>query len=71
MINKVKESPRSQSATGDPPQTASSYSGIFNRMGLPLPRSARVAVDYTLVKKDPRMVQQLKETVEIKAQRGR
>tara|TARA_B110000285_G_C15139597_1_gene629823 strand:+ start:3178 stop:3300 length:123 start_codon:yes stop_codon:yes gene_type:complete len=40
-------------------------------MGLPLPRSARVAVDYTLVKKDPRMVQQLKETVEIKAQRGR
>lgn len=40
-------------------------------MGLPLPRSARVAVDYQILKKDPRMVQQLKEIVEIKAQRGR
>lgn len=56
MISKGKESPRSQSANNENPQTASSYSGIFNRLGLPLPRSARVVVDYALVKKDPRMV---------------
>ena len=30
-------------------QTVSSYRGIFNRLGLPLPRSARVKVDYDLV----------------------
>jgi len=37
--------------------TVSSYRGIFNRMGLPLPRSARVKVDYDLVEKDPKITE--------------
>ena len=35
------------------PLTASSYSSIFNKLGLPIPRSARIKVDYEIVKKDP------------------
>jgi hypothetical protein len=49
----------------------SSYRGIFNRIGLPLPRSARVKVDYDLVQKDPQMTKQLQEVVHYKDVRGR
>ena len=52
-------------------QTVSSYRGIFNRIGLPLPRSARVKVDYDLVQKDPKMTEQLQEVVHYKDMRGR
>lgn len=41
-------------------QTVSSYRGLFNRMGLPLPRSARVKVEYDLVHKDPKITEQLR-----------
>lgn len=50
--------------------TVSSYRGIFNRMGLPLPRSARVKVDYDLVEKDPKITEQLKEIVKLKDLKG-
>lgn len=46
-----KESPASQ----DNKETVSSYSGIFNKLGLPLSRSARVKVDYELVERDPKI----------------
>ena len=39
-------------------------------MGLPLPRSARVKVDYDLVQKDPKISQQLKELVHFKDLKG-
>ena len=64
---------REESPAGSPlqaPLTASSYSGIFNRIGLPIPRSARVKVDYELVKKDPAISAQLKEIIQFKEQRG-
>ena len=44
-----QDSPGSYSGQGDAAHTVSSYSGIFNRMGLPLPRSARVQVDYEIL----------------------
>lgn len=49
----------------------SSYRGLFNRVGLPLPRSARVKVDYELVQKDPKITEQLKEIIEFKEKRGK
>ena len=48
------------------PLTASSYSGIFKKIGLPLPRSARVKVDYDLINKDPAISAQLKEIIDLK-----
>lgn len=54
----------------DGPLTASSYSGIFRKIGLPLPRSARVKVDYDLINKDPAISAQLKEIIQLKQQRG-
>jgi len=39
-------------------------------MGLPLPRSARVKVDYDLVEKDPKITEQLKEIVKLKDLKG-
>lgn len=39
-------------------------------MGLPIPRSARVKVDYDLVKRDPKISLQLKEIIDTKKQRG-
>ena len=44
-----QDSPGSYSGMGEAGHTVSSYSGIFNRMGLPLPRSARVQVDYEIL----------------------
>jgi hypothetical protein len=35
-------------------------------MGLPIPRSARVKVDYDLVKRDPKISLQLKEIIDTK-----
>ena len=64
------DSPSSYGGHGEPPQTASSYSGIFNRMGLPLPRSARVKVDYELVQKDPKISEQLRAIVHSKDVKG-
>lgn len=52
-------------------QTVSSYRGLFNRVGLPLPRSARVKVDYDLVQKDPKITEQLKEIIEFKEKKGK
>ena len=52
-------------------QTVSSYRGLFNRMGLPLPRSARVKVEYDLVQKDPKISEQLKEIVKYKDTLGK
>ena len=52
-------------------QTVSSYRGIFNRMGLPLPRSARVKVDLDLLQKDPKISEQLKQIVNYKDMKGR
>jgi len=37
--------------------TVSSYRGIFNRTGLPLPRGVRVEVDSNLVKEDPKIAE--------------
>jgi len=54
----------------DQQQTSSSYSGIFNRMGLPISRSARVKVDYDLVQKDPKISEQLKELINHKNKIG-
>ena len=39
-------------------------------MGLPLPRSARVKVDYNIVMKDPKMSTQIKETIHNKNLKG-
>ena len=64
------DSPNSYSGHGEPPHTVSSYSGIFNRMGLPLPRSARVKVDYELVQKDPKISEQLRAIVDFKDVKG-
>lgn len=49
----------------------SSYRGLFNRVGLPLPRSARVKVDYDLVQKDPKITEQLKQVVNFKDFKGK
>ena len=70
-IQPGQESPNSYSGHGEPQQTASSYSGIFNRLGLPLPRSARVKVEYGLVQKDPRISEQLREIIHFKEMRGK
>jgi len=51
--------------------TVSSYRGLFNRVGLPLPRSARVKVDYELVNRDPKISEQLKQIVNFKDQKGK
>jgi hypothetical protein len=51
------ERPDVESANSQSQQTVSSYRGIFNRLGLPLPRSARVKVDYDLVQKDPKITE--------------
>lgn len=51
--------------------TVSSYRGIFNRMGLPIPRSARVKVDYELIHKDPKITEQLKQIVKFKSIKGK
>lgn len=51
--------------------TVSSYRGLFNRVGLPLSRSARVKVDYDLVQKDPKITEQLKEIVTFKEAKGK
>ena len=53
------------------PMTVSSYRGIFNRMGLPIPRSARVKVDYDLIHKDPKITEQLKQIVKFKSIKGK
>lgn len=50
-----QESPGSYTGPREAPHTVSSYSGIFNRVGLPLPRSARVKVDYELAQRDPKI----------------
>lgn len=50
--------------------TASSYSSIFNKLGLPIPRSARIKVDFDLVKKDPAISAQLKEIIQYKEMKG-
>ena len=52
------------------PLTASSYSSIFNKLGLPIPRSARIKVDFDLVKKYPTISAQLKEIIEFKEMKG-
>ena len=52
------------------PLTASSYSSIFNKLGLPIPRSARIKVDFDLVKKDPTISAQLKEIIQFKMMKG-
>ena len=59
------------SSQGDSNQTVSSYRGIFNRISLPLPRSARVKVEINLVEKDPKISEQLKEIVNYKDLRGK
>ena len=51
--------------------TASSYSSIFNKLGLPIPRSARIKVDYEIVKKDPKISAQLKEIIKFKEAKGK
>ena len=48
-------------------KTVSSYRGIFNRMGLPIPRSVRVKVDYNIVIQDPKIAKELKETINKKS----
>lgn len=53
------------------PLTASSYSSIFNKLGLPIPRSARIKVDFDLVKKYPTISAQLKEIIEFKELKGK
>jgi len=51
------ERPDVESLNSHSQQTVSSYRGIFNRLGLPLPRSARVKVDYDLVQRDPKITE--------------
>jgi len=65
--------PQGESRSASPlqaPLTASSYSGIFHKIGLPIPRSARVKVDYDLVNKDPTIAAQLKEIIQRKERKG-
>ena len=51
-------------------KTVSSYSAIFQKIGMPLPRSARVRVEYGLVSRDPGLIEQIRNLVTVKQEKG-